>query len=329
MRSSKVGFRGRTIAAVTGVLAAGALAAASPAGATTHPVPVNGPIYFSVLGDGELLPVGATAPVDMTGHNHNPAVSVNGELLAVFGPVLGNEGSNRLYVRGVGGRGEHLVKVTPFADGTTNMSTVSWAPDNKTLMVVHIKKTGGAAIWAVDSDTGAKNLLVDLRKDTVNGAPAWAPNGLEIAYWRHSATAESLQTLRTTGHQVPAGQKPHTLADALAPSIAAQLSWSPDSTRLLYAGFDARNRSGNIRVELVTEGRGVWLTNSTSYTDLSVPAYSPDGKSIAVVRTHAPQNPYSYGIAQYSLTGHFQKWLLPYYLTDNDYSGLQWAAKAS
>lgn len=114
---------------------------------------------------------------------------------------------------------------------------------------------------------GLHSLFIDdPNVHSVNGSPAWGPDGVRIAFTHYPQTVDErangdsqiwVGTLSSAGAFVTPGQAP---------------AWSPDGTSLAFA------RGGDIwRIDLATDA----ATRLTSIGSCFAPSWSPDGTHIA------------------------------------------------
>ena len=108
-------------------------------------------------------------------------------------------------------------------------------------------------------------------------SPAWSPDGREIAFVRLAPDSSGL-------YVVPAlGGPERKLADVrLTYFLEGILSWSPDGRRLAFYDQEPNGHSGVFLLDIDTLERR-WLGDpSPDCIQTWVPAFSPDGSSIAV-----------------------------------------------
>jgi Tol biopolymer transport system component/DNA-binding winged helix-turn-helix (wHTH) protein len=114
---------------------------------------------------------------------------------------------------------------------------------------------------------------------------AWSPDGSELAYVRNVRTKGGACEVRI----VPALGGPDRRFAACGDGEAPSVAWSPDGSYLVES---ARTASGprRLRLEALDGGaaaRDLTLPPDGAWGD-SAPAFSPDGQSIAFVRSLAP-----------------------------------------
>jgi Tol biopolymer transport system component len=146
----------------------------------------------------------------------------------------------------------------------------AWKPEGKRDFDVYVKVLG--------SD---KALRLTDTPDSDEVDPAWSPDGRRIAFYRsHASGDRGIYLVSPHGgperRLVEIGDKDCSIWQANDKLSPAQLSWSPDGKWLAYPGISTISlETGQVR-RLTSSPRGV--------PDI-YPAFSPDGKSVAFVRS--------------------------------------------
>lgn len=140
-----------------------------------------------------------------------------------------------------------------------------------------------ATLLSVDPSSGAVGTIASKAY-----APAWSPNGAQIAY--DQLVGNTLQIFVANAN----GSNPVQLTSASAPS--SDPAWSPDGTRIAFAR-DTGSDTSNLFLMSSTGANQTQLTPTTLDEEGS-PSWSPDGTRI--VFTRAIAKPLSGGGIQYN-----------------------------
>lgn len=193
--------------------------------------------------------------------------SPDGSLLAFLKPKEAGEGSTKLWIANADGSGERLV-----AD--TNVSSFAWSPDSR---LIAFSSSDTEGLHTVDVQTSAATQLSAV---TANYRVAgFSPDGSSLAVARGS----ELVVIDTES-----GESKVLVASIDVPYFGEPWrAWSPDGTMLAYNQRDAAGISHIGVVDVITIETRQLTQGSTN--DLR-PVWSPDGGSIAFLRTGASGN---------------------------------------
>jgi len=142
----------------------------------------------------------------------------------------------------------------------------SGSPENGPILVAKFGGLGG--IFRRDVDGSLHSLTTNER----DSFPTWSPDGRLIAFERlfGDQGASHLFVMDRDGGNV------HQIGDVV--TFSEQLAWSPDSKELLFAGEDGFRTVG-------VDGSGERVLLRDQHGLAHRPAWSPDGETIAFVRT--------------------------------------------
>ncbi len=159
-------------------------------------------------------------------------------------------------------------------DAQASVDRPAWSPRGDVIAYervnVHDPAVESPQIWLAQPDGTSLGPLYG--NQIVSYAPVWSPDGHLLALHNGIAQTIDIYTLRdfTTAQ--------HVFPD----STSDPVSWSPDSTALVYSSTPSQNDQPRVR-------RGDWQTGAISdltdgtYADHN-PAWSPDGEWIAFSR---------------------------------------------
>jgi Tol biopolymer transport system component len=171
------------------------------------------------------------------------------------------------------------------------------SPDGKWVALNAVQKEpAGFGVWLVDTTPGA---IKRLSKDTVRSFVAWSPDSTRIAY----GVGDYEKDYRLTIITVATGKATDTGLQGTGPA------WSPDGKSLAYTGNVAQGGSwwGGIPTDGSVLATNLETKQTTVLSDPPVnrtdeqtkeweitgsflPAWSPDGRSVAYVRGHQVMN---------------------------------------
>jgi Tol biopolymer transport system component len=185
--------------------------------------------------------------------------------------------------------GDDVEQLTPERDGSTS-GQPAWSPDGREIVFVR----GPSVASSVSAATALRfgSLFVmradgseprRLTRGSPDAAPAWSPDGREIAFVRGRDLNRPSGDMDLFVVDV-AGGEPRRLTDTAAAFDTAP-AWSPDGSRIAFArGAEQAPYDGKAGIFVVNrEGTGERLVlehRLYSYTSYSV-SWSPDGQTLA------------------------------------------------
>ncbi len=181
-------------------------------------------------------------------------------------------------------------------DGNGNVSP-KWSPDGKKIAyMTQAEVQNGIVIYVMDADGSNNKAITEKRSSVMSLLPDWSPDGQRIAYTAGTMTPEIAKNL-ASGDKDPmaelkvkiwvmnadgSNKKQITFGD----HSDAVPSWSSDGKRIAFA---SDRYGGKFRIWVMdSDGKNPVALTESSYdnsigapVEQKVPAWSPDGKSIA------------------------------------------------
>ena len=178
-------------------------------------------------------------------------------------------------------------RVVPLTTYPGRQASPALSPDGKQVAFSWDGEKGdNFDIYVKLVDTGTPLRLTS--NPSVDTAPAWSPDGHRIAFLRYSDSGADILMISALGG-------PERKLGPTAPSAtSARLSWSPDGNFLAFTDR-APNRHPGIHLLSIESGEKHLLTAPPpGYDGDREPSFSPDGKSLAFVRSSSFASDYIY-----------------------------------
>lgn len=160
-----------------------------------------------------------------------------------------------------------------------------WSPDGTRLLV---ESGTNGSLWIVDLD-GPRETLVSRRANGFDAA--WSPDGSKVAV-AHGPNGVGFRSLTIV--DVRTGESRHIRARVLDGGwLSGNLTWSPDGSKLMFAGRTAAHRREGlfvVRADGNAPPRPFVIHAATVRP--SQPAWSPRGSRIAFVNAERPGGVY-------------------------------------
>jgi Tol biopolymer transport system component len=171
------------------------------------------------------------------------------------------DGSGRIHVVGLDGRGDRIVTPKP------GFEAPRWSPDGLTLVFESGRGPADSELYSYRMSTGTIRRLT--HHPGLDAYPAWSPDGSRIAWTANRGGGFAIWVMRRGG----------TGARRLTSGPAdAHPAWSPDGRAIAFVSAASRS------LELVrSDGQGRRrIGGGRAFDSSSAPAWSPDGRRLAV-----------------------------------------------
>ncbi len=178
--------------------------------------------------------------------------------------------------------GQPTLMIVPFTSFPGRESQPAFSPDGARVAFlwdgekgdnpnVYVKETGNGKMWPLTADAAAKS------------SPAWSPDGRYVAFWRQSAdhAAWCLEPVAGGSEREIA-----TVSHDRRPPLGNSQYYSPDGQFLAVSDSSSLDEPLSIYFLKIERGGRQKITSPPAGTaGDSYPAFSPDGKTLAFLRT--------------------------------------------
>ena len=149
-----------------------------------------------------------------------------------------------------------------------------WSPDGKRIVYEHSTGPRDELIFIVNADgTGARSVVPCTGGCAGQEAPAWSPDGTEIAFASGDARYEQIWIVGVDGTNLRRLTGPNV--------IDADPQWSPDGRRIVFRRIDPyRARKGYALFVVNVDGGGERRLTPWALRAGDHPDWSPDGRRI-------------------------------------------------
>lgn len=124
---------------------------------------------------------------------------------------------------------------------------------------------------------GSERLLRLTHRPATWLTPAWSPDGRSIAFLRQEHGEPGIFVIPALG-----GSERNIVSERVAVGLSVQISWSPDSRQLAYSAYGPRGAAQVYMVDLDSL-QSQPLEPAPECQEAGEPAYSPDGRQLALV----------------------------------------------
>ena len=167
-------------------------------------------------------------------------------------------------------------RITPFTTFSGAADHPAFSPDGSQIAFAWNGGNGGNFdLYVKLIGAGVPlRLTTDPAEDV---SPAWSPDGRYLAFLRRQASENGLFI-------VPALGGPERKLGKTEPGLS-RLAWSPDGKTLAVVDQSSPDEPNSIFLLSVEEGEKERLTSPPESTSDDFPAFSPDGKTLAFIRS--------------------------------------------
>jgi PEGA domain len=182
-------------------------------------------------------------------------------------------------------------RVWTAAEPSEELVDLTWAPDEKHLILVSRQPTGSpigggrTVIHWLDTDSGQAEDLALLPSQVAPGTYVWSPDGRSVAFVVHTASLAAVCTLTVAGGFRYLGDLGH---DGLLAPPVAPVAWAPDG-RVLYGALVSQAPTAGSASPINQNAAGLFLADPPdapgrpfSTTQALAPLWRQDGRILAL-----------------------------------------------
>jgi len=173
------------------------------------------------------------------------------------------------------------IKVVPLITNSGVEGRPAFSPDGSQLAFMW---NGGEGhqfeIYVKLIGDGGPPMRLTRSPGSFSGFPVWSPDGHRIAFVRCSEANQGLFVVPSVGGPDRKIAEPRFCPDSV--------DWSPDGSLMAFEDKDSAQELAGIFLTSIDTGKRRRLTTPGSLEHDSQPRFSPDGKTIAFVRSHNP-----------------------------------------
>ncbi len=171
------------------------------------------------------------------------------------------------------------IRMVPLATNSGIEGRPAFSPDGSQLAFMWNGGEGGQYdVYVKLIGDGAPPVRITKSPGAFAGWPVWSADGHRIAFIRCSGASGGIFVVPTLGGP------DRRIAEF--GSCPGNLDWSPDGRLLVFPNRDSTEATEGLFLLSVATGKRTRLTTPTKLESDSEPKFSPDGKSVAFVRTH-------------------------------------------